>query len=122
MRELWNHKPWFDILVHKVLNPSKAILVELCDHLPQPTKENLSWQNAKLLVELRDWFLAQDTNSRYKKIYMALWNLLIIKYETDTQYQVRFEETLKKAIQMSIDNRWEFPERSRHKEEHWRKE
>ncbi len=119
---VWEHKPWYNVLVKQVLNPAKALIIELCDHLPQPTQDTVEWKNAKALIELRDWFLAHETNTvhgEYDKLYHALWNLLIIKYETDTTYQVRFEETFKKALEMLKEGKWEFPERPRHKEQHW---
>lgn len=119
---IWEHKPEFTHLVNKVLNPAKAILIELCNHLSRPTVDNVKWKNSKTLVELRDWFLAHETNrihGGYDKMYEALWNLVIIKYETDTTYQVRFEETFKKALKMYEEGKWEFPQRPRHKEQHW---
>jgi len=119
---IWDGKPWFVTLVGNVLNPAKAIMITLCDFLPKPTQDNVEWKNAKSLVELRDWFLAHETNrlhGGYDKMYEAIFNLAIIKYETDTTYQVRFEETFKKALEMLKEGKWEFPERPRHKEQHW---
>lgn len=119
---VWEHKPEFDILVKDVLNPAKAVLIKLRDYLTRPTEETVKFKNSKALVRLRDWFLAHETNTihgGYEKIYAALWNLGIIKYETDTTYQVRLEETIKQWLKMYEAGEWEFPERPRHKEQHW---
>jgi len=93
--------PWIWYFTNKLLNPMKVLLIKAFEDMPkEPTKENTTHPNAHALIDIRDWFLENLELSHlgqpYYKLYRALWNLLIIKYNCDSDYAFFLDVILEK--------------------------
>ena len=82
---------WVWFLTFEILKQMKPILLLLFDKMPEPTKENTHFENTHRIIERRDWFfshLIDESKGRViYKVMRALWNLVIIKYDYDSDYK-----------------------------------
>jgi len=55
--------------------------------MPEPTKEIVQDANSRILIDIRDDFLGHLKSERYKKMFRAIFNYVIIKYDFDKFYK-----------------------------------
>ena len=92
------------ILINGMERPLKLILSKLFNKIPEPTKEEIDNPVGQYLIELRDWFLEQETNEGYKDLWRCFWNVAIIKTQ-DAYYRHRIQMVIKRVKETDLDFR-----------------
>lgn len=111
--------------VSKSIFQNLRLLIELMQvalrirKLPMPTHNNVNKHNSHVMIDLRDWFLAHEDpkGSRYK-VFVAILNLPIIKYEFDDFMSRRLDKWLEEWLKMYLSGEgWVFS--GKHPDSQW---
>jgi len=114
--EIWERSP-YKSLTHKMLNRHGTPEMDLRQYVvekikapllkaicvlglryPEPTIENTSHPNTKILMEVRDKFLEYEQNKARRGMFEALWRMLICEYEHDSYYRHRIDWVVEQIV------------------------
>lgn len=110
----WNilAPPLRQFVIDVVKAPLQAAIVHanrlLNGKVGEPTKENTLHPHAHLLIDLRDWFMANEDNCDKEEMFRAVWNILIYEVEHDPYYGFRFNRILAKLVEKVNSGEWRF--------------
>lgn len=95
-------------LVKFVYKPIKFVLNRMWKVLKEPTIEEARFSNTLTLLEIRDWFLAHESNLMYQDFWKSVLNLGIMKQDDDFYYKIRLEKILRKWLELYNAGKWEW--------------
>jgi len=80
------------LVVEKIKNPLRKLLIITSKRLPELTKENLLHPNSHILMKIKADFLVRDKSEGGRhEMFDAALKLLIAEYEHDPYYRDRFD-------------------------------
>lgn len=76
-----------DYFIEKVNAPLVWFIIKYANRYPEPTHENVVHPNSQILLELKDKFFECWHTRPRTPLYMALWRVVIVKYEHSATYR-----------------------------------
>ncbi len=73
--------------VEKVDTPLVWLIVQYAKRYPEPTHENVLYHNSHNLIDIRDKFLIHWDFKGRQPLFLAVFKLVIVKYEQSPQYR-----------------------------------
>jgi hypothetical protein len=110
----WNMlaPPLRQFVIDVVKAPLQAAIIHanrlLNGKVGEPVKGNTLHPHSRQLIELRDWFMANEDNTDREELFRAAWNILIYEVEHDPYYGFRFNRILAKLVEKVNSGEWKF--------------
>ena len=97
-------------------------IFKVCQLFPKPTRENCSYHNTFILLDIRDWFLGHFNWEPARPMFQSAFNMFINLYEHAGEYTDWFDVLVEKLVETYNTGNWEKRRSGRPIPRYWREE